>query len=145
MISRYQLTWLASERPTQASGPPHQLSAPCELLPIIAPPIQPLLTSSKASIHLAISAINRSQIQSVRDAAQTFKVPQTTLQRRRARKPAQRDCLPNSRKLTQLEEEVIISYIVNLDQRGFSPTYAAIRDMANKLLAARDAGQVSQK
>jgi hypothetical protein len=54
------LTWLASERPTQASGPPHQLSAPCELLPIMAPPIQPLLTSSEASIHLAILAINRS-------------------------------------------------------------------------------------
>ena len=40
---------------------------------------------------------------------------------------------------------MIISYIVDLDQRGFSPTYAAIRDMADKLLAARDAGQVSQK
>jgi hypothetical protein len=54
---RSSVTWLASERLTQASGPPHQLSAPCELLPIIAPLIQPLLTSSKASIHLAILAI----------------------------------------------------------------------------------------
>ena len=38
---------------------------------------------------------------------------------------------------------MIISYILDLDQRGFAPTYAAVRDMANKLLAARGAGQVS--
>jgi hypothetical protein len=37
---------------------------------------------------------------------------------------------------------VIISYILSLDQRGFAPTYAAVRDMADKLLAARGAGQV---
>ena len=51
-------------------------------------------------------------------------------------------CQPNSKKLTQLEEEIIVSYILSLDQRGFAPTYAAVRDMADKLLAARDAGQV---
>jgi hypothetical protein len=44
--------------------------------------------------------------------------------------------------LTQLEEEVIVRYILDLDQRGFAPTYAAVRDMAEKLLAARGAGQV---
>jgi hypothetical protein len=40
---------------------------------------------------------------------------------------------------------VIIRYILDLDTRGFAPTYAAIRDMADKLLAARSAGQVGQK
>jgi hypothetical protein len=37
---------------------------------------------------------------------------------------------------------VIIRYILDLDIRGFAPTYAAVRDMADKLLAARGAGQV---
>jgi hypothetical protein len=37
---------------------------------------------------------------------------------------------------------VIIGYILDLDQRGFAPMYAAVRDMADKLLAARGAGQV---
>jgi hypothetical protein len=72
-------------------------------------------------------------------------VPETTLRRRRAGKPARRDCQRNSKKLTQLEEEVIVRYILNLDERGFAPTYAAVRDMADKLLAARCAGQVGQK
>jgi hypothetical protein len=40
---------------------------------------------------------------------------------------------------------VIIRYIINLDTRGFAPTYAAIQDIADKLLAARSAGQVRQK
>jgi hypothetical protein len=38
-----------------------------------------------------------------------------------------------------------VRYILDLDQRGFAPTYAAVRDMADKLLAARGAGQVGQK
>jgi hypothetical protein len=33
---------------------------------------------------------------------------------------------------------VIVKYILDLDLRGFSPTYAAVRDMADKLLLARD-------
>jgi hypothetical protein len=38
---------------------------------------------------------------------------------------------------------VIISHILNLDLRRFAPTYAAVRDMADRLLAARGASQVS--
>jgi hypothetical protein len=37
---------------------------------------------------------------------------------------------------------VVVSYILNLDSRGFPPTHAAVRDMADSLLAARGAGQV---
>jgi hypothetical protein len=33
----------------------------------------------------------------------------------------------------------------DLYQRGFPPKYAAVRDMANKLLATRGVGQVGQK
>jgi hypothetical protein len=106
----------------------------------MAPPTQPQLASAEADIHLAILAINCNQIQSVRGAAQTFAVPRTTLRRRRAGTATRRDCQPNLKKLTQLEEEVIVRYILDLDQRGFSPTYAAVRDMADKLLATRGGG-----
>jgi hypothetical protein len=34
---------------------------------------------------------------------------------------------------------VIVSYIIKLDLRGFAPIYAAIRNIANRLLAARSA------
>jgi len=104
-----------------------------------------LLASNEADIQLAILSINAKQLRGNRAAAAMYSVAKTTLRRQRAGTLARRDCQPNSRKLTQLEEQVIVSYIFNLDLRGFAPTYAAIRDMADKLLAARGTGQVGQK
>jgi hypothetical protein len=101
-----------------------------------------LSASNEADVQLAISSINSYQIQSNRSAAVIYGVSEQTIRRRRAGKPARRDCQPNSKKLTELEEEVIVGYILDLDQRGFAPTYAAVRDMADKLLAARGAGCV---
>ena len=40
-------------------------------------------------------------------------------------------------RLTVTEEEVIIRHILELDSRGFSPRLAAVKDMADPLLAAR--------
>jgi hypothetical protein len=108
----------------------------------MAPPNQAQNVSHEADIQLAISAINQDRIQSYRGAALAYEVSQTTLERRRAGVPARRDCQPNSKKLSQREEEAIVRRILSLDQRGFAPTYAAVRDMADKLLAARGAGQV---
>jgi hypothetical protein len=100
------------------------------------------LPSNKVDIQLAILSIKASQIQSNRSAAGVYNIPKATLRHRRAGRPARRDCQPNSKKLTQLEEQVIVGHILDLDLRGFAPTYADVRDMADKLLAARGAGQV---
>ena len=100
------------------------------------------LASNEADVQLAISSITAKQIKSSRSAAAIYSVAETTLRCRRAGRPARRDCQPNSKKLTQLEEEVIVKHILDLDLRGFAPTYAAVRDMANRLLAARGADQV---
>jgi hypothetical protein len=75
-------------------------------------------------------------LQSSRRAASTYKVPKSTLNDRRAGKLARRNCQPNLKKLTIVEEEVIVSYIIKLDLRSFAPTYAAVRNIANRLLAA---------
>jgi hypothetical protein len=95
---------------------------------------------NEADIQLAILSINKRQFAANQRAAAVYSVPKATLRYRRAGWPAQRDCQPNSKKLTKQEEEVIVSYILNLNARGFAPTYAAVRDMADKLLAARSAG-----
>jgi hypothetical protein len=84
------------------------------------------MASKEADVQLAISAISAKQFQSNRHAAAVYNVPEQTIQRRRAGKPARRNCQPNSKKLTELEEEVIVDYILNLDQHGFAPTYAAV-------------------
>jgi hypothetical protein len=98
--------------------------------------------SNETDIQLAITSIEASQFQINRCAATAFKIPRSTLNDRRADRPARRDCQPNSKKFTQLEEEVIVSYVLDLDQYEFAPTYAAVCNMADKLLAARGAGPV---
>jgi hypothetical protein len=103
------------------------------------------MASKESDIQLAILAIDKQQIRSNRSAATIYNVDERTLRRRRAGIIARRDCQPNSKKLTQREEEVVIQHILDLGQRGFPPTYAAVRDMANKLLTARGVGQVGQK
>jgi hypothetical protein len=111
----------------------------------MAPPQRALLSYNQADILLASTSLDSQQLSSSRRAATVYNVPKSTLNDRRAGKLARHDCQPNSKKLTQLEEEVIVSYILDLDLRGFAPTYAAVRNMADKLLAARGAGQVGQK
>ena len=78
-------------------------------------------------------------------AASVYNVPRTILRYRRAGRPARRDCQPNLKRLTKLEEEVIVAYILELDSRGFAPTLSTVRDMADQLLTARGAGNVGIK
>jgi hypothetical protein len=103
------------------------------------------MVSKEADNKLAMSAVDTQKIRSSCSTATIYDVDERTLRRRYARVVARLDCHPNSKKLAQTEEEVIVQRILDPDQRGFPLTYAAVRDMANKLLATRGVGQVGQK
>ena len=47
-------------------------------------------------------------------------------------------------KLSELEEEVISQYILDLDSRDFIPRLAGVKDIANYLLETRRAKRVSK-
>jgi hypothetical protein len=47
--------------------------------------------------------------------------------------------MPDSQKLTDLEEITIIQYVLDLDSRLFPSRLCGVEDMANQLLANRDA------
>jgi hypothetical protein len=76
--------------------------------------------------------------------ARIYRVPRTTLNDRRAGIVAKYNTLPKSRKLTILEEEVVIRHILELDSRAFPPRRSAVEDMANRLLAERNGGRVGK-
>jgi hypothetical protein len=82
---------------------------------------QPSLAQKEAQVQLAKIAIERDQFQSNRQAAITFDVSEATLRNRRARIPSRHDYTPNSRLLTDLEEEVLKLYILKLHSRGHPP------------------------
>ena len=77
-------------------------------------------------IQLTIQAIERGQIHTERHAITTYQVPRSTLRDRRARKTPRVKTRPNLMKLTAIEEEVIIKYILDLNARGYSPSLAQV-------------------
>ena len=57
---------------------------------------------------------------------------------------ARQDTRANSLRLTNLEENAVLRFILDLDERGFPPRLADVGDIANILLAERDAGRVGK-
>jgi hypothetical protein len=102
-------------------------------------------SSNEARILLALQAIQNNPKLSTRRAATIYQVPFTTLYRRQNGIQSRCDTMPNSRKLTDQEEDIIVQFILDLDSRGFPSRLRFIEDMANSLLADRDAPPVSTR
>jgi hypothetical protein len=95
------------------------------------------LIEQEGRMELAIQAIKNEKVASIREAAQLFDVPRSTLQDRlngRVHRPIQR---ANNTKLTAIEEDALEDWILDLDSRGKAPSYMMVKDMANILLAER--------
>ena len=88
-------------------------------------------------IALAIQALQSNQILSVRAAATTYDVPNSTLQRRYSGARSRRETRPVACKLTQNEEDVLLQRILDLDAQGFPPQLSIVRDIANIILSSR--------
>ncbi len=82
-------------------------------------------------VILALQALQNDESLSVLAAAKAYNVNCMTLTRRRDGRPARRDTTPNSKKLTQSEEEAIIQYVLELDTRSFPPRLYSVEDIAN--------------
>jgi hypothetical protein len=105
---------------------------------------QPYKPYTEADVQLALLDVKCDQIASLRRAEKVYKVPKTTIRRRRDGKPSRRDCEPNSKSLTKLEEEVIIQRILEENLRGVPPSKLHVRDMADRLLRDRDGEPVGK-
>lgn len=101
--------------------------------------------SQERQLQLALQAIQNDPYLSIRAATNIFGVPQMTLSRRLRGITSQRDRVPLNRNLTELEELTIVQYILELDSRAFPPRLCEVEDMANRLLADRDAPSVGKR
>jgi len=69
-------------------------------------------------------------------------VPYSILSNRINGRTTLRERPPPNLKLTKLEEEVIVQYILDIDERGFVPRLASVEDIANYILESRRARHV---
>ncbi|SCO92448.1 related to transposase [Fusarium oxysporum] len=94
---------------------------------------------------MALQAYQADPKLSLRRAAKIYDVHFQTLHYRSQGRQARDDYIPSSRKLSNQEEQVIVEYILNLDSRGFPSRHCDIEEMANRLLADRDASPVGKR
>ena len=102
-------------------------------------------TNYEARILLALHAYQNNPSLGLKRAAKTYKVSYGTLWRRHNGIQSQRDTTPKSRKLSDLEEQIIVQFILDLDSRGFPPRLRCVEEMANRLLADRETPPVGKR
>ncbi|ODQ69986.1 hypothetical protein LIPSTDRAFT_333783 [Lipomyces starkeyi NRRL Y-11557] len=86
--------------------------------------------ATKVKIILALLAVKQNPKLSICEVARIYSVSRATLARRQRGQRSRRDTLANSRRLTDLEEYIIVEYILDLDSRTFSPRISGVEDMA---------------
>ncbi|CCD48951.1 hypothetical protein BofuT4_P028270.1 [Botrytis cinerea T4] len=100
--------------------------------------------NQEARILLAIEAIHKDKKLSIRKAAMLYNIPRTTLRHRMEGLPLRTETRANRHNITELEEEVIVQYILDMDLRGFPPKLKNVEDMANDILESRGAKRVGK-
>jgi hypothetical protein len=98
----------------------------------------------ESQIILAINAINSTKKLSVRKAANTYHVPESSLRHRMKGRAPRTDYRQRNHNLTEIEEEVIVQYIFDKDERGFAPRIDDVGDMADLILKSRGARPVGK-
>ena len=102
------------------------------------------IQTKEARIILAIDAIQSSRKINCRSAAKIYKVLELTLRDRMAGRTPRAEGRSNCHKLNDIEEDIIVRYILGLDSRGFAPRIAGVEDMANYLLETRRGKRVGK-
>ena len=94
-------------------------------------------TEQEGRILLAIQAIKKQEIPSIREAARRFNVPFSSLRNRLNGLTNRSETRANCQKLTDIEEDSLQKWILSMDSRGVAPRPTTVRGMADLLLAAR--------
>jgi hypothetical protein len=91
---------------------------------------------TEGDIYFAISKITLKRVQSLTRAAAIYNVPRTTVRDRRAGTRLRSECELNLKRLTKLEEEVILQSVLNASLRS------VVEHLRDVLKGARTRGRV---
>ena len=93
---------------------------------------------------MAIEALRSNPKLSVRAAAETYNVPKSTLATRRNSTISKAETRPQNQLLNELGEKVLLQYIIDLNNQGFSPKLEIVEDMANHILMSQGKRRVGK-
>ncbi|KAH7471612.1 hypothetical protein FOMA001_g13257 [Fusarium oxysporum f. sp. matthiolae] len=102
-------------------------------------------SSNEARILLALQALRDNPKLTVLRAANIYNVNRSTLGRRQHGILSTRDTPTKSRKLSDQEEQIVVQFILDLDLRGFPSRLSYVEDIANSILANRNAPYVGKR
>ena len=94
--------------------------------------------TNETRINLAIQTIRDQPKSRVRAIAKIYEVDYRRLGERLRGVPPRRAILANSRKMTDLEESVLVEHILDLAAKGFPPRLCVVEDIANRVLLMED-------
>jgi hypothetical protein len=103
----------------------------------MSPPTSAQLASKEGRMALAIKSYKSGSFTSIRSAANTYGIPESTLRSRLQGRPSLEEKRSANLKLTDTEEQTLVNWILSMDERGLPVRIALIRDMANLLLQKR--------
>ena len=93
--------------------------------------------SKEGRIKLAIESFNRGQYDNKTAYASAFDVPKTTLLNRLNRTTSRKETTANCRKLSDIEEDTLSRWILDMYKRGLPLQISNVRHLAQLLLSAR--------
>jgi hypothetical protein len=96
------------------------------------------LVEQEGRIQLAISALKKQEISSIRRAATTFNVPLSTLHNRLSGRQHRIEQRANGHRLSKNQEASLVEWILSRDARGVAPRPSHVAEMANILLHEED-------
>jgi predicted HTH domain antitoxin len=94
------------------------------------------LVEQEGRIQLAIYALKKNEISSIRRAAEIFNVPRSTLQDRLNGCQYRIEKRANGYRLSPTQEESLVEWILSQDSRGVPRRPSHVQEMANILLQA---------
>jgi hypothetical protein len=103
----------------------------------MAPPHRMEAVQKEGRIALAVSAMQKKQLSSRRQAAAIYNAPESTMRSRQKGIPPRLGSRSKFRLLLEAEESVLLSWIYSMERRGFPPFLIDIRRMAQSLIDRR--------
>ncbi|RFU30107.1 hypothetical protein B7463_g6207, partial [Scytalidium lignicola] len=99
--------------------------------------VKTLDAHQEGRIALAINALKKGQIKSIRAAARNFDVPCNTLNARYHGRVQKGTTYTKRFRMTQYEEEALVQWIISMGKRGMPPRPSGVQSMANTLIFER--------